>query len=176
MFFLGAGRCGSAFFQTVPFKFSRFILPYPIYLSFFSSFHPILHKHHTTSDVSAIGLTHMKPDYTKHKQAISSSNRRTTLRHWCTQVSHTILKQQCKSWNIPLKDIVSTFVQTVRFYIFTTCSSMWTSAFIKMKNHLQTLHQNYFRWYPQQQEHIHGTVMCVRWLNFKSAHGRIFCS
>ena len=42
-----AGRCESALFHTLPFKFSRFILSYYIIFQIFLSFHPILHKHHT---------------------------------------------------------------------------------------------------------------------------------
>ena len=29
------------------------------------------------------------------------------------------------------------------------------------------------RWYPQQHERIHSTLMCIGFLNFKSAHGCI---
>ena len=35
-----AGRCGSALFHTCPFKFSRFILSYPIHLSSIFKFSP----------------------------------------------------------------------------------------------------------------------------------------
>ena len=56
-----AGRCGSALFHIFPFKFSRFILSNQIICQVFSSFHLLLHKHHTMSDVSAIVLTNMKP-------------------------------------------------------------------------------------------------------------------
>ena len=32
---------------------------------------------------------------------------------------------------------------------------------------------NKLRWYPQQQERIHSSVMCIGFLNFKFAHGCI---
>ena len=33
--------------------------------------------------------------------------------------------------------------------------------------------RNKLRWHPQQQERIHSSVMCIGFLNFKSAHGCI---